>query len=141
MNYQEISKETIGYLYKSHQSIRKSAADLMLIKLAELYVSQLNGCAYCCSFHSAELREAGMDQSIIDQLPGWKHSDAFDHRQKSVLQWTESITRMHGDFKELRSRMEASFSEKELVDLTASISLMNTLNRLRITLSDTPEKN
>ncbi|MGY0036337.1 carboxymuconolactone decarboxylase family protein [Pedobacter sp. NJ-S-72] len=63
MNYQEISKETIGYLYKSHQSIRKSEIDIHLIALAELYVSQINGCAYCCSFHSGELRELGIKQS------------------------------------------------------------------------------
>jgi AhpD family alkylhydroperoxidase len=136
MNYQEISKETIGYLYKSHQSIRKSEISIHLIALAELYVSQMNGCAYCCSFHSGELRELGIKQSVIDQLPGWRHSDAFDHKEKLVLQWAESITRMQGNLKDYRGQMEASFSEKDLVDLTASISLMNALNRLRITLGD-----
>ncbi|MGY0036338.1 carboxymuconolactone decarboxylase family protein [Pedobacter sp. NJ-S-72] len=73
---------------------------------------------------------------MIDQLPGWKHSDAFDHKEKLVLQWAESITRMQGNLKDYRSQLEASFSEKEVVDLTASISLMNALNRLRITLGD-----
>lgn len=136
MNYQEISKETIGYLYKSHQSIRKSEIDIHLIALAELYVSQMNGCAYCCSFHSNELRESGIKQSVIDQLPGWRHSAAFDYKEKLVLQWAESITRMQENLKDYRNQMEASFSEKELVELTASISLMNALNRLRITLGD-----
>lgn len=136
MNYQEISKETIGYLYKSHQSIRKSEIDVQLIILAELYVSQINGCAYCCSFHSNELRESGMAQNIIDQLPGWKYASVFDHKQKLVLQWAESITRMQPNLQELKTQLEVHFNEKELVDLTASISLMNALNRLRITLGD-----
>lgn len=137
MNYQEISKETIGYLYKSHQQIRKSELDIRLIVLAELYVSQMNGCAYCCSFHSNELRELGMEQGIIDKMPGWKYSNAFDDKEKLVLQWAAAITRMEGDFEELKAQMQTSFSEKELVDLTACISLMNALNRLRITLGDT----
>lgn len=136
MNYQEISKETIGHLYKAHQQIRKSEIDIHLIVLAELYVSQMNGCAYCCSFHSNELREIGMEQSIIDKIPGWKYTNAFDHKEKLVLQWAAAITRMEGDFEELKTQLQASFSEKELVDLTASISLMNALNRLRITLGD-----
>lgn len=136
MNYQEISKETIGYLYKSHQSIRKSEIDVQLIILAELYVSQLNGCAYCCSFHSDELRESGLAQNIIDQLPGWKFASVFDNKQKLVLQWAESITKMLPDLKKLKQQLEIHFNEKELVDLTASISLMNALNRLRITLGD-----
>jgi len=136
MNYQEISKEVIGHLYKSHQQIRKSEIDIRLIVLAELYVSQINGCAYCCSFHSNELRELGVDQSIIDKIPGWKYTTAFDTKEKLVLQWAAAITRMENNFDDLKTRMQASFSEKELVDLTASISLMNALNRLRITLGD-----
>ncbi|RQO65904.1 carboxymuconolactone decarboxylase family protein [Pedobacter sp. KBW06] len=136
MNYQEISKESIGLLYQSHQQIRKSEIDIRLIVLAELYVSQMNGCAYCCSFHSNELRELGITQSIIDKIPGWKYTNAFDHKEKLVLQWAAAITRMTGDFEELKTQLLLSFSEKELVDLTASISLMNALNRLRITLGD-----
>lgn len=136
MNYQEISKESIGLLYQSHQQIRKSEIDIRLIVLAELYVSQMNGCAYCCSFHSNELRELGITQSIIDKIPGWKYTNAFDHKEKLVLQWATAITRMTGDFEELKTQLLLSFSEKELVDLTASISLMNALNRLRITLGD-----
>lgn len=136
MNYKEISKETIGHLYKSHQQIRKSEIDIRLIVLAELCVSQMNGCAYCCSFHSNELRELGMEQSVIDKIPGWKYTNAFDKKEKLVLQWAAAITRMEGDFEELKTQLQANFSEKELVDLTASISLMNALNRLRITLGD-----
>ena len=136
MNYQEISKESIGYLYKAHRQIRKSEVELRLIVLAELYVSQMNGCAFCCSFHSNELRELGMDQGTIDKIPGWKYTMAFDRKEKLVLQWAAAVTRMDADVEEIKAQMQASFSEKELTDLTASISLMNALNRLRITLGD-----
>jgi hypothetical protein len=36
MDYINISKEAIGFLYKSHASIRKSEIDVKLIALAEL---------------------------------------------------------------------------------------------------------
>ncbi len=71
MDYIKISKEAIGYLYKSHASLRQSEIDVKLIALAELRTSQLNGCAYCCSFHSNELREIGISQSLIDKIPGY----------------------------------------------------------------------
>ena len=77
-----------------------------------------------------------MAQNIIDQLPEWKYASVFDHKQKLVLQWAESITRMPPDLHELKTQLGVHFNEKELVDLTASISLMNALNRLRITLGD-----
>ena len=135
MDYNKISKEaTIGYMYKSHASIRQSETDNKLIALAELRVSQINGCAFCCKFHANELREFGFEQSLVDQLPGWRLSSGFSARQKLILQWAEAVTLMQKDLHEHRKELETQFSQKEIVDLTASISLMNALNRLRITL-------
>jgi len=136
MDYIKISQETIGHLYKAHTSVRKSEIDIKLLALTDLRVSQLNGCAYCCSFHSNELREFGIEQNVLDKLSGWKLSDAFDEKQKLALEWAEAITKMETDLTAIRKRLEIVFTEKELVDLTASISIMNTLNRLRITLGD-----
>ncbi len=136
MDYIKISQETIGNLYKAHTSVRKSEIDIKLLALTDLRVSQLNGCAYCCSFHSNELREFGIEQNLLDKLSGWKLSDAFDEKQKLALEWAEAITKMETDLTAIRKRLEIVFTEKELVDLTASISIMNTLNRLRITLGD-----
>lgn len=136
MDYIKISQETIGHLYKAHTSVRKSEIDIKLLALTDLRVSQLNGCAYCCSFHSNELREFGIKQNLLDKLSGWKLSDAFDEKEKLVLEWAEAITKMETDLTAIRKRLEIVFTEKELVDLTASISIMNTLNRLRITLGD-----
>lgn len=136
MDYKMISKEAIGFLYQSHASIRKSDLDNKLIALAELRVSQLNGCAYCCSFHSKELREMGISQEVLDKLPGWKHSNDFDQLQQLTLQWAEAITLMQDHQHLLREILEQHFTQKQLVDLTTSISLMNALNRLRITLGE-----
>jgi AhpD family alkylhydroperoxidase len=136
MDYIKISQETIGHLYKAHTSVRKSEIDIKLLALTDLRVSQLNGCAYCCSFHSNELREFGIEQNLLDKLSGWKLSDAFDEKQKLALEWAEAITKMETDLTAIRKRLEIVFTEKELVDLTASISIMNTLNCLRITLGD-----
>jgi AhpD family alkylhydroperoxidase len=136
MDYKNISKETIGFLYQSHASIRKSGLDNKLIALAELRVSQLNGCAYCCSFHNNELREMGLGQHMLDKLPGWKHSNAFDATQQLVLQWAEAITLLQDNLAPLRQKLDQQFTPREVVELTASISLMNALNRIRITLGE-----
>jgi len=138
VEYKEISKKTIGHLYSAHSSIRSSDLDPKLIALAELYVSQINGCAYCCAFHSKELRDFGIAQEVIDQIPGYKHSKTFTEKQKIVLEFASAITSLN-DPKQIevtRESLAQHFSEKEIVDLTASISLMGALNRLRITLGD-----
>lgn len=132
MDYKEISKKTIGHLYQAHTSIRQSGFDNQLIALAELRTSQLNGCAYCCAYHANELRELGMEQTNIDKIPGYRHSIVFDKKQQLVLQWTDAVTKLSDDLENIKQEMELYFSERELVELTSSISLMNSLNRLRI---------
>lgn len=136
MNYKEIAKETIGHLYKAHSSIRKSGIDEKLIALAELRVSQINGCAYCCSYHAKELLHFGVEQDIINRLPGWKHTQVFDIEQKLVLNWTEAITYNNDNWLQIREKLLQYFTEREITELTSSITLMSTLNKLRITLSE-----
>lgn len=136
MDYKEISKRTVGHLYQAHASIRNSGMDNILIALAELRISQLNGCSYCCSFHSNELREMGLEQSLIDKIPGYKHSVSFSTRQVLVLRWTDAVTNLTEETEYILEELQQEFSEKEIVELTASISLMNALNRLRISLGD-----
>ncbi|UTX50185.1 carboxymuconolactone decarboxylase family protein [Chryseobacterium sp. MA9] len=136
MNYKEIAKETIGNLYKAHTSIRKSGIDEKLIALAELRVSQINGCAYCCSYHAKELSDLGFEQDTINRLPGWKHTNVFDDQQKLVLEWAEAVVYGKDDWKNIKAKLIKHFTKREIVELTASITLMNTLNKLRITLAE-----
>ncbi|UWX62337.1 carboxymuconolactone decarboxylase family protein [Chryseobacterium oranimense] len=136
MDYKEISRKTVGHLYQAHSSIRNSGIDNKLIALVELRISQLNGCSYCCSFHANELRELGMELSLIDKMPGYKHSVSFDNRQVLVLKWADAVTGLTDDIDSLLKELKQEFSEKEIVELTSSISLMNALNRLRISLGD-----
>ncbi|MEF9479215.1 carboxymuconolactone decarboxylase family protein [Chryseobacterium sp. RRHN12] len=136
MNYKDIAKETIGNLYKSHHSIRRSGIDEKLIALVELRVSQINGCAYCCSYHAKELSDFGFEQDIINRLPGWKHTNAFNDQQKLALEWAEAIIHNKDDWEDIKAKLIGQFTEGEIVELTASITLMNTLNTLRITLAE-----
>ncbi|KAA2223947.1 carboxymuconolactone decarboxylase family protein [Chryseobacterium sediminis] len=136
MNYKEIAKETIGNLYKAHTSIRKSGIDEKLIALAELRVSQINGCAYCCSYHAKELSDFGFEQDVINRLPGWKHTNAFNDQQKLVLEWAEALIYSKDEWQHIKVKLLEQFTEREIVELTASITLMNTLNKLRIALAE-----
>ena len=135
MNYKEIAKETIGYLYKAHTSIRKSGIDERLIALVELRVSQINGCAYCCSYLAKELSNFGIEQDIINRLPGWKYTNVFNDRQKLALGWAEAVLD-NKDYAVIKEKLKDRFTEPEMVELTASITLMNALNKLRITLAE-----
>ena len=136
MNYAEISKETVSHLYKSYGSLVNSSLDQQLRALIELRVSQINGCAYCCSLHTSEARKHKIPQKKLDELAAWETSSQFSTKEKLALDWAECLTISCKDACSLKDELNGHFSEREIVDLTACISLMNALNRMAISLKD-----
>lgn len=136
MNYAEISKETINFLYQSRTSLNKSPLNPIIRILTELRVSQINGCAYCCRLHSDEARKLGIQQEKLDLLPAWHNSTSFTSEEKIVLQWAESVTDLNQDLSQIKEQLSQIYSERQIVDLTACIGIMNALNRIVISLQD-----
>lgn len=134
MDYNKISKETFDYLYKSRASLNSSPLAASLRILIELRVSQVNGCAYCCRVHIQEAHKAGIPQEKLDVLSNWPISNLFSKEEKTALHWAESVTHLDKALPQIKEELTHVFSEKEVVDLTACISLMNALNRIAITL-------
>jgi AhpD family alkylhydroperoxidase len=108
--------------------------------LVELRVSQINGCAYCIDLHSTEARKSGEPQQKLDCLSVYKESQLFNDKELAALSWAQSVTNIsiESDIESKLNNLLQHFSEKEAVDLTLIISLMNTLNRLAISFGDKP---
>lgn len=136
MNYAEISKETFDLLYKSRASLKNSPLPAEVRALAELRTSQINQCAFCCSLHTEEARKLGISQKKLDTLPAWRTSKSFTEEEKAVLEWTEVVTNLDKDRSNKMASLQKFYSEKQIVDLTAAIALMNSLNRVAICLGD-----
>lgn len=130
----EISKETISYLHKSYTSLKNSPLNQSLRVVVELRVSQLNGCAYCCGIHIEEARKLGIPQEKLDLLHIWHEAKCFTNKERAAFDWCESITCFEKYFENTKERLFTYFNEREIVDLTACISIMNALNRLAISL-------
>lgn len=136
MNYHEISKDTISYLYKSYNSLKGSPLDSTIRVLVELRTSQINGCHYCCSLHSNEAKTLGIHQEKINALATWNKTNLFTKEEMAALQWTEELTKLKINTNKSRTLLRQYFSERQLVDLTTCISIMNALNRIAISLKD-----
>ncbi|MEE9452213.1 MAG: carboxymuconolactone decarboxylase family protein [Gammaproteobacteria bacterium] len=135
MNYAEISKETFAHLYKSRASLKKSPLDQSIILLVELRISQINGCAYCCDIHLEEAKNFGIIQEKLDLLPTWQQAtETFTIKERLALRWCEAITRLEKDIAEAKKRLPQHFSDREIVDLSATTAIMNALNRIAISL-------
>jgi AhpD family alkylhydroperoxidase len=134
MNYAEISKKTISLLEQCSMSLSDSPLDKSLRALVELRVSQINGCAYCCGLHSKQARQLNISQEKLDALPAWHASKLFTDQERAALQWSESVNQIDLDLEEPREHLFRYFTERQIVDLTCCIAIMNAWNRIAICL-------
>ncbi len=140
LDYYQINTEALKLLLSVKKHV--SSIDSNLKSLAELRVSQINGCAYCVDLHSNEARKAGELQQRIDCLSVWKECQLFSDREMVALAWAESVTNIsiEPDIEGKLHNLLEHFSEVEAVDLTLIITLMNCLNRMAISFGDAPTK-
>ena len=113
-----------------------------LVDLVYLRVSQINNCAYCLDMHTRDLTKKGVPIEKLALVQAWDEGgNLFSATERAALAWAETLTRVDqtgmpdGRYQAAR----AVFSEKELVDLTIAISLMNAYNRTAISFRNTPQ--
>jgi AhpD family alkylhydroperoxidase len=112
-----------------------------LIDLVKLRASQINGCAYCLDVHAKDARRDGEAEHRLYLLNGWRESPPYSPAERAALAWTEALTEISttrapdADYDALR----AHFSDKEIVDLTYLIGMINFWNRLAIGMRYVPE--
>jgi len=139
LNYNEINPkavEELGSIDEHLNSIEKK-----LKALVELRVSQINGCPYCLDLHANQARNAGETQQRLDCLSAWKECSIFTDKECAALDWAEAVTYIGSTRApvEKYETLKAYFSEKQIVDLTFIISLMNSWNRIAISFRATPD--
>lgn len=105
------------------------------VELAKVRVSQINGCVACLSIHVPALREAGMDQRVIDILPAWREaSSPFTPKQRAILELAEALTKL--DQPESREAIiDAAlehFTPEQVSALEWAILLIGAYNRISI---------
>jgi AhpD family alkylhydroperoxidase len=114
----------------------------VLVDLVYLRVSQINNCAYCLDMHTRDLLKKGVKVEKLALVQAWREAGhLFDDRERAALAWAESAT-LVAQTSVPDAAYEAAravFSERELVDLTIAVGLMNTYNRMAISFRNTPQ--
>jgi AhpD family alkylhydroperoxidase len=113
-----------------------------LVDLVYLRVSQINNCAYCLDMHMRDLVKKGVKIEKLALVQAWEEGGSlFSETERAALAWAECVTRV-ADTGVPDGAYEAArkvFDEKQLVDLTIAISLMNAYNRMAISFRNTPQ--
>ena len=134
LRYPEASPEAVAAVRGVEAYIRASGLETSLIELVKMRASQINGCAFCLDMHSRAARRAGESEQRLYLLDAWEECALYTPRERAALAWTEAVTRI-AETKAPDAAYEAAraqFTDKELVDLTTLIGLINLWNRLAI---------
>jgi len=142
IDYTKVAPAGVKALGGVYGYIQQSGLSDVLVELMYLRISQINGCAYCLGQHTRALLEKGVKVEKLALVQVWREAEVlFDERERAALAWAETVTRVaetaipEVDFQSART----VFSEKELVDLTIAIGLMNTYNRMAIGFRNQPK--
>jgi AhpD family alkylhydroperoxidase len=114
--------------------VAQSNLDSSLVLLVQLYVSQINGCAYCVDMHWKQLKAAGEGDARLYSLGVWRDSPFYSDRERAALMWAEDVTLVTRDHvpDALYREVSSHFSERDLADLTLAIVAINGWNRLSV---------
>jgi 4-carboxymuconolactone decarboxylase len=110
-----------------NQAIRKGkTVDERIKNLVELKGAQMIGCEYCVDLSSQICRNSGFSDEELLALPRYQSSDLFDDREKAALDYTVAVMRTPVEVTdELFARMKEHFDEKQLVEITALLTVVN----------------
>jgi AhpD family alkylhydroperoxidase len=142
LNYNEIAPSGAKALGGVYAYVVQSGLPADLVELVYLRVSQINNCAYCLDMHTRDLIKKGVPIEKLALVQAWAEGGAlFSERERAALAWAETVTRVAetGVPDEAFTAARSVFEEKELVDLTVAISLMNSYNRMAISFRSTPQ--
>jgi AhpD family alkylhydroperoxidase len=142
LDYNQIAPNGVKALGGVYGYVMQSGLGAELVELIYLRISQINNCAYCLDMHTRDLIGKGVKVEKIALLQAWREAgNLFSDREQAALAWAESVTLLaetgvpDEEFEAVRS----VFDEKELVDLTIAISLMNSFNRMAVSFRNTPQ--
>jgi AhpD family alkylhydroperoxidase len=143
LSYQDFIKSAPGGyagLGALSKSVDESGLEKSLTELVKARASQINGCAFCLSFHLNMLRKLGVAQEKIDLLPVWRDAGVYSERELAALIWTEAMTELSpgGASDEAYAALLVAFSASEATFLTVAIATINAWNRLGVALRFAP---
>ena len=110
-----------------NQAIRSGKSVSERIRnLVELKGAQMIGCEFCVDLGSQICRNSGLSDEELLALPGYRSSNLFTDREKASLDYAVAVMRTPVEVTdELFARMRAHFDDRQLVEITALLTLVN----------------
>jgi AhpD family alkylhydroperoxidase len=140
IDLRKYAQEAQKAMYGLEKYIAESGLDHKLIHLIKMRASQINGCAYCIDMHSKDARALGETEQRLYELDAWRETPFYTEAERAALAWTEALTLVSETHvpDAAYDEVKKYFSEKEIVDLTIVVGMINMWNRLAIAMRSVP---
>lgn len=116
--------------------------DPRLAELIKIRASQLNHCAFCLDMHSHDARKNGETEQRIYLLSAWEEAgDLYTEQEQAALALTEEmtdLTRGAHVSDEVYARAAAAFTDAELGQVIAMVTVINAWNRISVSTRVAP---
>jgi AhpD family alkylhydroperoxidase len=142
LDYNQVAPNGAKALGGVYGYVLQSGLPGELVDLVYLRISQINNCAYCLDMHTRELIKRGVKIEKLALVQAWEEGGSlFSDEERAALAWAETVTLVAdtGVPDDAYKAARQVFDEKQLVDLTIAISLMNSYNLMAISFRNTPQ--
>ncbi|HEY1880824.1 MAG TPA: carboxymuconolactone decarboxylase family protein [Caulobacteraceae bacterium] len=124
--------------HRLEKIIDSSGLSKLMLNLAYLRVSQINGCSFCVDMHSRDLKKGGESDERIWAVGAWRESPHFNDAERAALALTEAATRLNDRPDpvpdEVWNQAARHFDERALAALVVGIGVINFWNRINVTI-------
>lgn len=124
------------------QLVSASPVEPWYKEMIRIRASQINGCAYCVNYHTADALKLGVDFRKINLLSAWREaSNVFNEEEQLIIRMTEELTliHQHGLSDTVYEKAITLFGEEKTAQLIMVIVTINAWNRIGVGLSIKPE--
>jgi AhpD family alkylhydroperoxidase len=104
--------------------------------LISLRASYINGCAYCVDMHTKDARADGETEQRLYAVPIWRETPFFTPKERAVLAFVEAMTELgqEGVPDDVYDEARTHFDESGMVELMMAVVVINSWNRLMVTI-------
>jgi AhpD family alkylhydroperoxidase len=131
INLFEKGMNSLKPIFEMGAQLKKSSIGAELAELVVFRVSQINECAYCLDMHAKEARAKGETEQRLYGLSAWRETPYYTDGERAALSWAEAVTACKVS-DSVYNEAIAHFSEQELIELTLTVTMINTWNRLNL---------
>lgn len=109
--------------------------DKSLSTLATMAAAATVGCSFCLDLHYFMAHDRGLDEEKAREVPIWRDSSRFTHRERLVMEYAEAMSQTPVTVTdELSDELLAEIGAPALLELAAKVGYLNATARSNIAL-------